>query len=77
MCHPTVLECKRPMAPDHGAVSSLDVRVGGQAVFVCDPGFTLKGFHMATCLLDGSWSRSIPYCGKQLVRHNIIIKSNG
>ncbi|XP_053333907.1 inactive serine protease PAMR1 [Clarias gariepinus] len=57
-----VLECKRPMAPDHGAVSSLDVRVGGQAVFVCDPGFTLKGFHMATCLLDGSWSRSIPYC---------------
>lgn len=65
--HLTVLECKGPVPPDHGSVESLDVRVGGQALFRCDPGFTLKGFYMATCLLDGSWSTPIPYCGKQLV----------
>ncbi|KAF7702185.1 inactive serine protease PAMR1 [Silurus meridionalis] len=57
-----VLECKKPAPPDHGTVESLDVRVGGQAVFRCDLGFTLKGFHMATCLLDGSWSTPLPYC---------------
>ncbi|KAI5626934.1 inactive serine protease PAMR1-like [Silurus asotus] len=57
-----VLECKKPAPPDHGTLESLDVRVGGQAVFRCDLGFTLKGFHMATCLLDGSWSTPLPYC---------------
>ncbi|XP_060742721.1 inactive serine protease PAMR1 [Tachysurus vachellii] len=57
-----VLECKSPGPPDHGSVESLDVRVGGQALFRCDPGFMLKGFYMATCLLDGSWSTPMPYC---------------
>lgn len=65
MFHPAVLECKKPALPEHGSLESLDMRVGGQALYRCDPGFTLKGFHMATCLLDGSWSTSVPYCGKK------------
>ncbi|KAL7868058.1 hypothetical protein SRHO_G00094420 [Serrasalmus rhombeus] len=59
-----VLECKRPAVPEHGFMESLDVRVGGQALFRCDPGFTLKGSRMSTCLLDGSWSTQTPQCEK-------------
>ncbi|XP_072526077.1 inactive serine protease PAMR1 isoform X2 [Salminus brasiliensis] len=57
-----VLECKRPAVPESGSMESLDVRVGGQALFRCDAGFTLKGFRMSTCLLDGSWSTPTPLC---------------
>ncbi|XP_043090442.1 inactive serine protease PAMR1 isoform X2 [Puntigrus tetrazona] len=57
-----VLECRRPLLPVHGTTEHLDVRVGGHAVFQCDPGYTLKGFRMATCLLDGSWSTPSPKC---------------
>ncbi|XP_058622467.1 inactive serine protease PAMR1 isoform X3 [Onychostoma macrolepis] len=57
-----VLECRRPLVPAHGTIEHLDVRVGGHAVFQCDPGYTLKGFRMATCLLDGSWSTPSPQC---------------
>lgn len=71
MSYPAVLECKKPATPDHGSLESLDVRVGGQALFHCDPGFTLKGIHMATCLHDGSWSTPLPYCGKRLIEQHI------
>ncbi|XP_042609241.1 inactive serine protease PAMR1 isoform X4 [Cyprinus carpio] len=57
-----VLECRRPLVPAHGNTEHLDVRIGGRAVFQCDPGYTLKGFRMATCLLDGSWSTPSPQC---------------
>ncbi|KAK2866823.1 hypothetical protein Q8A67_024940 [Cirrhinus molitorella] len=57
-----VLECRRPLIPAHGTAEYLDVRVGGHAVFQCDPGYTLNGFRMATCLLDGSWSTPSPQC---------------
>ncbi|XP_050960720.1 LOW QUALITY PROTEIN: inactive serine protease PAMR1 [Labeo rohita] len=57
-----VLECRTPLIPAHGTTEHLDVRVGGHAVFQCDPGYTLKGFRMATCLLDGSWSAPTPQC---------------
>ncbi|XP_066524688.1 inactive serine protease PAMR1 isoform X2 [Hoplias malabaricus] len=57
-----VLECKRPAVPEHGSIESLDIRVGGQVLFRCDPGFTLKGFVMSTCLLEGSWSMPTPKC---------------
>ncbi len=61
-----VLECRRPLVPFYGTTEHLDVRVGGHAVFQCDSGYILKGFRMATCLLDGSWSTPSPQCGKQL-----------
>ncbi|KAG9281076.1 inactive serine protease PAMR1 isoform X2 [Astyanax mexicanus] len=57
-----VLECKRPPMPEHGSMESLDVRVGGQALFRCDAGFSLKGFRMSTCRLDGSWTTPTPLC---------------
>ncbi|XP_073688388.1 inactive serine protease PAMR1 isoform X2 [Garra rufa] len=57
-----VLECRRPLIPAYGTAEYLDVRVGGHAVFQCDTGYTLKGFRMATCMLDGSWSTPTPQC---------------
>ncbi|XP_030622574.1 inactive serine protease PAMR1 [Chanos chanos] len=57
-----VLMCQRPLSPAHGFTESLDLRVGGQVLFHCDPGFALKGFQMATCLLDGTWSYPTPEC---------------
>ncbi|XP_056595372.1 inactive serine protease PAMR1 isoform X3 [Triplophysa dalaica] len=57
-----VLECRRPLSLPHGTTKYLDVRVGGHALFCCDPGYTLQGFQMATCLLDGSWSTPTPQC---------------
>ncbi|XP_056307558.1 inactive serine protease PAMR1 isoform X2 [Danio aesculapii] len=57
-----VLECRRPLIPAHGSMRHLDERVGGHVVFQCDPGFTLKGFRISTCLLDGSWSSPTPQC---------------
>lgn len=50
------------MSPAHGITKHLDVRVGGHALFSCDPGYTLQGFQVATCLLDGSWSTLTPQC---------------
>lgn len=57
-----VLECRRPLIPAHGSMRHLDERVGGHVVFQCDPGHTLKGFRISTCLLDGSWSSPTPQC---------------
>lgn len=57
-----VLECRTPLSPAHGITKHLDVRVGGHALFSCDPGYTLQGFQVATCLLDGSWSTLTPQC---------------
>ncbi|XP_077101650.1 inactive serine protease PAMR1 [Siphateles boraxobius] len=57
-----VLECRRPLIPAHGTAVHLDVRVGGHVLFQCDPGYTLNGFHMTACLLDGSWSTPTPQC---------------
>ncbi|XP_065154066.2 inactive serine protease PAMR1 isoform X4 [Paramisgurnus dabryanus] len=57
-----VLECRTPLSPAHGITKHLDVRVGGHALFSCDPGYTLQGFQVATCLLDGSWSTMTPHC---------------
>ncbi|XDV52339.1 hypothetical protein PO909_021076 [Leuciscus waleckii] len=57
-----VLECGRPLIPAHGTAVHLDVRVGGHVLFQCDPGYTLNGFQMAACLLDGSWSTPTPQC---------------
>lgn len=62
----SVLECRRPLSLPHGTTKYLDVRVGGHALFCCDPGYTLQGFQMATCLLDGSWSTPTPQCGKEI-----------
>ncbi len=72
-----VLECRRPLVPAPGTIEHLDVRVGGHAVFQCDPGYTLKGFRMATCLLDGSWSTPSPQCGKQqlIIRYKSTSKA--
>ncbi len=64
-----MLECRRPLVPFYATTEHLDVRVGGHAVFQCDSGYILKGFRMATCLLDGSWSTPSPQCGKQLKTH--------
>ncbi|XP_051547994.1 inactive serine protease PAMR1 isoform X2 [Myxocyprinus asiaticus] len=58
----SVFECRRPLIPVHGTTEHLDVRVGGYALFRCDPGYTLKGFQMTTCLSDGSWSTPTPQC---------------
>lgn len=60
-----MLECRKPLSPAHGTMEYLDVRVGGHALFHCDPGYTLQGFQMATCLLDGSWSTPTPQCGEE------------
>ncbi|XP_055048276.2 inactive serine protease PAMR1 isoform X6 [Misgurnus anguillicaudatus] len=57
-----VLECRRPLSPAHGTTKHLDVRVGGHAMFSCDSGYTLQGFQVASCLLDGSWSTPTPQC---------------
>ncbi|XP_067292919.1 inactive serine protease PAMR1 isoform X2 [Pseudorasbora parva] len=57
-----VLECGRPLIPAHGSTVHLDVRVGGYVMFQCDPGYILKGFEVATCLLDGAWSTPTPQC---------------
>jgi len=65
----SVLECRRPLIPAHGTAVHLDVRVGGHVLFQCDPGYTLNGFQMAACLLDGSWSTPTPQCGEQLKTH--------
>ncbi|KAI7811572.1 putative inactive serine protease PAMR1-like [Triplophysa rosa] len=58
----SVLECRGPLSLAHGTTEYVDVRVGGHALFRCDPGYTLQGFQMATCLLDGSWSTPTPQC---------------
>ncbi|XP_051978723.1 inactive serine protease PAMR1 isoform X3 [Xyrauchen texanus] len=57
-----VFECRRPLIPAHGTTEHLDVGVGGYALFHCDPGYTLKGFQMTTCLSDGTWSTPTPQC---------------
>ncbi|XP_076847849.1 inactive serine protease PAMR1 [Brachyhypopomus gauderio] len=57
-----VLACSRPAVPEHGSVESVDVRVGGQVLFTCQPNFSLQGFPMSTCMTDGSWSTPAPLC---------------
>ena len=40
--------------------------VGGRATYTCNSGFTLVGSSTRTCLSDGSWSGSRPFCNCML-----------
>jgi hypothetical protein len=44
------------------------------AMFSCDVGFSLLGANNVTCQTDGTWSDTMPSCGKltkQIIMRNI------
>ncbi|XP_043938591.1 inactive serine protease PAMR1 isoform X2 [Protopterus annectens] len=54
--------CRNPGAPSNGIMKGTDFRYGCQVFFSCNPGYKLKGSHVAYCQLDGNWSPSVPQC---------------
>ncbi|NXC41407.1 C4BPA protein, partial [Penelope pileata] len=67
-----VPECvKVPRCPqsviDHGrevSKTKSDYSIGTQLRMECDEGYVMRGQDSVTCLADGSWDPSLPYCEK-------------
>ncbi|KAM9377793.1 inactive serine protease PAMR1 [Pholidichthys leucotaenia] len=57
-----VVGCRRPPVPTHGSTEGLFYHSGARITFRCDPGFELKGYRTAICLMDGTWSAPAPEC---------------
>ena len=63
MCVPsTVVECGPLNIPENGKVDVKETFLGSMANYTCDPGYTLMGDAMRTCLRDGTWSGNEPIC---------------
>ena len=59
----TPITCPTISAPIHGQVNFLNgLRVGGDAVFGCSPGYILSNNKTATCTVAGSWDITPPSC---------------
>ena len=46
----------------NGMVTYGSVSIGSKATYQCVDGFSLSGVSTRTCLVDGSWSDSLPTC---------------
>ena len=54
--------CGPLSSPKYGHVSMPTRDDGDRASYTCNRGFTLVGPSTRTCLSDGSWSGSQPFC---------------
>ena len=57
----SVINCGSPALPDNMALVSLDTtHYLGNAVYRCNPGFTMTSGSVSICQSNGKWS--LPYC---------------
>lgn len=54
--------CPVLMNPANGEVFPTGQRVLAQAVYNCDPGFTIEGLLVRICLDNGEWGGDDPVC---------------
>ncbi|XP_054716884.1 P-selectin-like [Uloborus diversus] len=59
--------CPSLVAPSRGILIGVcsPGRVGETCAFACDEGYELVGQRTLTCLPDGRWSSSLPYCQRE------------
>lgn len=55
-------ECGAPAAPENGWVESEGSTVGSTATYHCNDGYELEGSMTRSCLINESWSLTIPSC---------------
>ena len=54
--------CGDPGTPQNGSTTLRSDTVGSTAEHFCDEGFNLVGASQRECLVNGSWSGSLPTC---------------
>lgn len=60
--------CDDARPPTNGSVEQQTDGIVTKSVFSCDVGFSLNGHVELSCLEDGSWNSSFPFCGKYIYR---------
>ncbi|KFM77244.1 Sushi, von Willebrand factor type A, EGF and pentraxin domain-containing protein 1, partial [Stegodyphus mimosarum] len=60
--HCIIRECSTPPAPENGWVKSEGFIIGSTATYHCNDGYELEGSMTRSCLVNESWSLSIPRC---------------
>ena len=56
------IQCRNLSPPANGQVAVSGLRVGSQATYTCNTGYTLVGNRQRTCRPDGQWSGEEPIC---------------
>jgi len=55
-------QCKAPSSISNGAVTTLSLAIGAEAIYSCDEGYQLSGNARRVCSKGGLWSGVEPYC---------------
>ena len=58
----TAGQCPHTLYISNGTVNLSRTSIGDKATFTCDNGFELVGAGTLTCIIDGVWNNSLPFC---------------
>ena len=69
------LVCKTPASPLHGSFLLGDDKMS--ATFTCEPGYTLSGHSMVSCLPEGKgWNYEFPHCSEYIFSCEVYHQKN-
>ena len=60
-----VVDCAEPPSLLNGSVNFTDTVFGSLAVYTCLTGYNITGNVTRTCLANGSWTDSAPFCERK------------
>ena len=69
----TAVTCDLLEAPENGQISKSGTVRGSTTTYSCFPGFQLIGVAVRTCLENGQWSDSAPFCRRKYSSANEMI----
>ena len=59
----SAIKCEEELIVTNGTITYTNENYNGSvATFTCNPGLTLMGEVMATCMENGKWSTNAPHC---------------
>ena len=63
----SVVDCGIPPSVLDGNVNFTDTVFSSQATYTCLHGYNITGDITRICLVDGTWSGSVPFCERKLL----------